>query len=94
MPLRVLREVDVEGALGPPGHPGVDSALPRLPRAPATPLGDGWPSHVRAVDAPALQDVPAWEGNLWPGSILLSLKLQVAVRFFDAAAIDVRGMWI
>ena len=25
-------------------------------------LGDGWPSRDRAVDAPALQDVPAWDG--------------------------------
>jgi hypothetical protein len=38
-----------------------------------TTLGDGWPSQVRAVDAPALQDVPAWEGKcglaqrLWTG---------------------------
>src|ERR1700749_347464 len=24
--------------------------------------GDGWPSRGRAVDAPALQDVPAWDG--------------------------------
>jgi hypothetical protein len=27
------------------------------------PLGDGWPSLVRAVDAPAVQDVPAWDGT-------------------------------
>jgi hypothetical protein len=39
----------------------------RLPRCPWMPLGDGWPSQVRAVDAPATQDVPAWEGKMWPG---------------------------
>jgi hypothetical protein len=26
-------------------------------------FGDGWPSLVRAVDAPAVQDVPAWDGT-------------------------------
>jgi hypothetical protein len=41
---------------------GVDSAR-ALARCPRMPLGDGWPSRVRAVDAPALQDVPAWEGK-------------------------------
>jgi hypothetical protein len=25
-------------------------------------LGDGWPFRDRAVDAPAVQDVPAWDG--------------------------------
>ena len=32
---------------------GVDSARNREPSLPPTPLGDGWPSQVRAVDAPA-----------------------------------------
>jgi hypothetical protein len=34
---------------------------------------DGWPSRVRAVDAPASQDVPAWEGIV-PGSRLGSME--------------------
>lgn len=37
--------------------PGVDSA--RLPFPTKRPLGVGWPPQVRAVDAPASQDVPA-----------------------------------
>ena len=41
---------------------GVDSTWTRTRRL-RMPLGDGWPSRVRAVDAPALQDVPAWEGK-------------------------------
>lgn len=40
---------------------GVDSASARN-LCPLMPLGDGWPSLDRAVDEPALQDVPAWDG--------------------------------
>ena len=50
------------GVLGPPGYPGVDSASART-LCPRMPLGDGRPSLDRAVDAPAWQDVPAWDGN-------------------------------
>jgi hypothetical protein len=44
---------------------GVDSAPLPLSLRPVgiNPLVDGWPSRVRAVDAPAWQDVPAWEGK-------------------------------
>ena len=59
--------VNVWGA-GTAGRPA-STPPPRSARCPRMPLGDGWPSRVRAVDAPALQDVPAWEGKLWPGSL-------------------------
>jgi hypothetical protein len=52
---------DATWVLGPPG----DRRRLRLDRSccPQMPLGDGWPSLVRAVDAPAVQDVPAWDGT-------------------------------
>ena len=50
------------------------------------PLGDGWPSLDRAVDAPALQDVPAWDGFVaWlsEGSVLTVLWSLVIVSFAE-----------
>ena len=44
------------------GMTDVDSAWVFASGARGCCLGDGWPSRDRAVDAPALQDVPAWDG--------------------------------
>jgi hypothetical protein len=49
--------------LGPSDQP--TSTPPELRAAPGARrccLWDGWPSRDRAVDAPAVQDVPAWDG--------------------------------
>lgn len=53
-----------EGRLGAGtvGMTDVDSARAFASGARGCCLGDGWPSRDRAVDAPALQDVPAWDG--------------------------------
>ena len=51
---------------------GVDSARPSFA---FYFLGDGWPSRSRAVDAPALQDEPAWEGVSRPGCLRARLAL-------------------
>jgi len=62
------------------------------------PLGDGWSSLDRAVDAPALQDVPAWDGIVaWLTSGLnrnarWSLKLCYAGRICRSSK-QRRGMW-
>ena len=72
---------------------GVDSA----PKATARHLcgwGDGWPSRVRAVDAPALQDVPAREGSAaWLRAGLLSPKEpgKVSQRVFTVVAGSAEG---
>jgi len=69
---------------------GVDSALRAMACACGF-LGDGWPSQVRAVDAPASQDVPAWERDRGLAPSLgykprRILKGRLAAGLFAAAA--------
>ena len=58
---------------------------------------DGWPSRDRAVDAPALQDVPSWDGIVaWLSRWVTlgtrwSLEKRALQSAFDAVASDAEG---
>ena len=69
------------------GSTDVDSArVAPFPVPAGDAWGDGWPSRDRAVDGPAVQDAPAWDGFVaWlsEGSVLTVLWSLVIVSFAE-----------
>jgi hypothetical protein len=87
---------DATWVLGPPGDRR--RLCPDRSCCPLMPLGDGWPSLVRAVDAPAVQDVPAWDGTCGLASSGSFQRPAESGGFdlqsvLDAVCEHRRGMW-